>query len=66
MGMPNTDVLVGPVNNAAQFARVNGFIERVPSHARVVAGGSPNNLGGYFIAPTVIADLKQRARSSDQ
>jgi betaine-aldehyde dehydrogenase len=59
MGMPNTDVLVGPVNNASQFARVNGFIERVPSHARIVAGGSPNNLGGYFIAPTVIADLKQ-------
>jgi betaine-aldehyde dehydrogenase len=59
MGMPNTDVLVGPVNNAAQFARVNGFIERVPSHARVVAGGTPNTLGGYFIAPTVIADLKQ-------
>jgi betaine-aldehyde dehydrogenase len=59
MGMPETDVLVGPVNNASQFARVNGFIERVPSHARIVAGGSPNKLGGYFIAPTVIADLKQ-------
>jgi betaine-aldehyde dehydrogenase len=59
MGMPNTDVLVGPVNNAAQFARVNGFIERTPGHARVVAGGSANDLGGYFITPTVIADLKQ-------
>ena len=59
MGMPDTDVLVGPVNNAAQYARVNGFIERVPSHARVVAGASANTLGGYFIAPTVIADLKQ-------
>ena len=59
MGMPDADVLVGPVNNASQFARVNGFIERVPSHARIVAGGSPNTLGGYFIAPTVIADLKQ-------
>ena len=59
MGMPDTDVLVGPVNNAAQYARVNGFIERVPSHARVVAGASANSLGGYFIAPTVIADLKQ-------
>ena len=59
MGMSDTDVLVGPVNNASQFARVNGFIERVPSHARIVAGGSPNTLGGYFIAPTVIADLKQ-------
>ena len=59
MGMPDTDVLVGPVNNAAQYARVNGFIERVPSHARVVAGATANSLGGYFIAPTVIADLKQ-------
>ena len=59
MGMPDTDVLVGPVNNAAQYARVNGFIERVPSHARVVAGASANTLGGYFIAPTVVADLKQ-------
>ena len=59
MGMPDTDVLVGPVNNAAQYARVNGFIERVPAHARVVAGASANTLGGYFIAPTVIADLKQ-------
>ena len=59
MGMPDTDVLVGPVNNASQFARVNGFIERTPSHARVVAGGTTNTLGGYFITPTVIADLKQ-------
>jgi betaine-aldehyde dehydrogenase len=59
MGMPDTDVLVGPVNNAAQYARVNGFIERVPSHARIVAGATANTLGGYFIAPTVIADLKQ-------
>jgi betaine-aldehyde dehydrogenase len=59
MGMPDTDVLVGPVNNAAQYARVNGYIERTPSHARIVAGATANTLGGYFIAPTVIADLKQ-------
>ena len=59
IGMPDTDVLVGPVNNAAQFERVKGFLDRVPSHARVVAGASANTLGGYFIAPTVIADLKQ-------
>jgi len=59
MGMPHEDVLVGPVNNANQYERVNGFISRVPSHARVVAGGKPSGLPGYFIAPTVIADLKQ-------
>ena len=59
MGMPSEDVLVGPVNNKNQFDRVSGFITRVPSHARVVAGGAPTGLAGYFITPTVIADLKQ-------
>ena len=59
MGMPHEDVIVGPVNNASQFERVNSFIARTPSHARIVAGGKPNDLPGYFIAPTVIADLKQ-------
>ncbi|CAN2209725.1 PutA NAD-dependent aldehyde dehydrogenases [Candidatus Nanopelagicaceae bacterium] len=59
MGMPSEDVLVGPVNNKSQFERVSGFISRTPSHARIVAGGAPTNKPGYFIAPTVIADLKQ-------
>jgi betaine-aldehyde dehydrogenase len=59
MGMPDEDVIVGPVNNASQFERVNGFISRTPSHARIVAGGAPTNRPGYFVAPTVIADLKQ-------
>jgi betaine-aldehyde dehydrogenase len=58
-GMPDEDVVVGPVNNASQFERVNGFIARTPSHARIVAGGQPTNRPGYFVAPTVIADLKQ-------
>ena len=59
MGAPDEDVLVGPVNNASQFERVNGFISRTPSHARIVAGGKPTNRAGYFVEPTVIADLKQ-------
>jgi betaine-aldehyde dehydrogenase len=59
VGNPDEDVLVGPVNNAAQFARVKGFFDRVPSHAHIVAGGRALDREGYFIAPTVIADLKQ-------
>ena len=49
----------GPINNAAQLARVAGMVERTPSHARVVTGGEQVQSNGYFYAPTVIADLKQ-------
>ena len=65
VGMPNEDVIVGPVNNAAQFERVKGFLDRVPSHARVVAGGSALDRAGYFIAPTVIADFVSRMSTSN-
>ena len=59
VGMPDEDVLVGPVNNANQLARVQGFLDRVPSHARVTAGGSKIDRPGYFWNPTIVADLKQ-------
>jgi betaine-aldehyde dehydrogenase len=59
VGMPDEDVLVGPVNNANQLARVQGFLDRVPAHARVTAGGTAIKRPGYFWNPTVVADLKQ-------
>lgn len=58
-GAPTDDVLYGALNNANQLARVNGFIERAPKHARVVAGGNKIGNNGYFFEPTVVADLKQ-------
>ncbi len=59
VGMPTEDVLVGPVNNANQLARVQGFLDRTPAHARVTAGGKKVDRPGYFWTPTVVADLKQ-------
>ncbi|MBU3646236.1 MAG: gamma-aminobutyraldehyde dehydrogenase [Candidatus Nanopelagicaceae bacterium] len=59
VGMPTEDVLVGPVNNANQLARVKGFLDRTPAHARVTAGGSAIDRPGYFWSPTVVADLRQ-------
>ncbi|MGA1352693.1 MAG: aldehyde dehydrogenase family protein, partial [Ilumatobacteraceae bacterium] len=58
-GAPNDDVLYGALNNANQLARVNGFIEKAPKHARVVAGGNKIGNDGYFFEPTVVAALKQ-------
>jgi betaine-aldehyde dehydrogenase len=58
-GAPDEDVLFGPVNNANQLARVTGFLERVPSHASIVAGGSQVDRPGFFHEATVVAGLKQ-------
>ena len=58
-GQPKDDVLYGALNNANQLARVSGFVERAPKHARVVAGGNKIGNDGYFFEPTVVADLKQ-------
>ena len=41
------------------MARLQGFIDRAPSHASIVAGGKKVERAGYFWSPTVVADLKQ-------
>jgi betaine-aldehyde dehydrogenase len=55
------DALFGPVNNPAQLERVAGFIDRLPDHANLAAGGRRrDDLGaGYFYAPTVVSGLRQ-------
>lgn len=60
IGAPdNDDALFGPVNNENQFGRVTGLLSRTPAHATIVAGGERVGDVGYFIAPTVVADLRQ-------
>ena len=58
-GAPTEDVLYGPVNNANQLGRIKGFIERIPSHAQIAAGGTAVDRPGYFFNPTVVAGLRQ-------
>ncbi|MCG7417037.1 MULTISPECIES: aminobutyraldehyde dehydrogenase [Microbacterium] len=49
----------GPVNNSDQLARVRGFIDRLPTHARVVTGGTRVGDTGCFFAPTIVTGLRQ-------
>ncbi|WP_329462756.1 gamma-aminobutyraldehyde dehydrogenase [Streptomyces sp. NBC_01431] len=59
-GRPDdADVLYGPLNNANQLKQVTGFIDRLPAHAKVEAGGHRVGEQGYFYAPTVVSGLKQ-------
>ncbi|MCY9783570.1 aminobutyraldehyde dehydrogenase [Nocardiopsis sp. EMB25] len=48
----------GPLNNADQFARVTGLLERLPEHAVVETGGHRVGAAGFFLAPTVVSGLR--------
>ena len=59
-GMPDDpSVAFGPVNNAAQLARVMGVLDRLPDHAEVVVGGHRVGTSGYFHAATLVDGLHQ-------
>ncbi|PSK90477.1 betaine-aldehyde dehydrogenase [Murinocardiopsis flavida] len=59
-GPPGDDgAAYGPLNNVAQFGRVAGFVDRLPGHADVLAGGRRARDRGYFYEPTVVGGLRQ-------
>jgi betaine-aldehyde dehydrogenase len=53
------DVLYGPLNNSGQFDRVSGFVDRLPDHATLNAGGARVGERGFFYSPTVVSGLRQ-------
>ena len=58
-GLDVEDAYFGPLNNANQLARVQGFFERMPDHAKILTGGHRVGDRGYFFAPTVVDGLRQ-------
>jgi betaine-aldehyde dehydrogenase len=62
VGLPDDeDALLGPVNSANQLSRVTGFLDRLPHHASITAGGGRiGALGeGFYLEPTVVSGLNQ-------
>jgi len=53
------DVDMGPVISQEQRERVLGFLERLPAHATVVTGGESVGDRGFFVKPTIVADVNQ-------
>jgi betaine-aldehyde dehydrogenase len=59
-GSPDeTAAAFGPLNNADQFARVAGFVDRAPGHAVVQVGGAALDRPGFFYPATVVSGLRQ-------
>jgi acyl-CoA reductase-like NAD-dependent aldehyde dehydrogenase len=54
---------VGPLSSAAQLETVSGYLELAEREAaRFLAGGGRPGNGGYFVEPTVLADLPATSR----
>ncbi|HLX88418.1 MAG TPA: aldehyde dehydrogenase family protein, partial [Acidimicrobiales bacterium] len=54
--------LMGPLVSAKQRDRVLGYIEKGKAEARLVVGGSaPSDRKGYFVQPTLFADVDPKA-----
>ena len=54
-------VNVGPVINDRARRSILGYIEKGLKEGRLVAGGGPAPGAGYFIEPTIIADVESTA-----
>jgi betaine-aldehyde dehydrogenase len=55
----SADTTLGPLNSARQRERVEGFLNRKPSHAEIATGGHEPDGPGFFLEPTVVAGLHQ-------
>ncbi|WP_075979875.1 L-glutamate gamma-semialdehyde dehydrogenase [Bacillus massilinigeriensis] len=56
------NISVGPVNDKAAFDKIMSYIEIGKQEGRIVAGGEGDSSKGFFIQPTIIADLSPDAR----
>jgi acyl-CoA reductase-like NAD-dependent aldehyde dehydrogenase len=57
------DTQLGPIQNREQYDRVVGILEETKrSGARILAGGDVPATDGYFIPPTIVADIDEHSR----
>ena len=68
VGDPATNLNMGPVVNAAAMQTIQGYVAVGKKEGRLVVGGNAveTSEGGYYLEPTVIADVKPDARISQE
>lgn len=57
---------VGPVVDAAAYAKITSYIKECGHEGRLVAGGEYDDRQGYYIKPTVFADVQPEARLAQE
>lgn len=57
---------IGPIQNAAQYEKVKGFLDAAMADGTVVAGGAVMERAGYFIQPTIVRDVTDGMKIVDE
>ncbi|MDO5621176.1 MAG: aldehyde dehydrogenase family protein [Paracoccus sp. (in: a-proteobacteria)] len=53
---------IGPLQNKMQYDKVQTFLDDARKDGRIVAGGKVRDGAGYFIEPTIVADIDDNSR----
>jgi 1-pyrroline-5-carboxylate dehydrogenase len=61
---PKTDV--GPVVSGSAYKSIQEYIEVGRKEGRLLSGGEPGPATGYYLRPTVFADIDRKARISQE
>lgn len=59
-------ISLGPVVDAGALQKILDYIAIGKKEGRLVAGGEPGDSAGYFVQPTVFADVPARARIAQE
>jgi len=62
VGLPEQNAPIGPVIDDKAYGKILEYIEIGKGEGRIVAGGGKADGEGYYIQPTVIADVAENAR----
>ncbi|WNS81314.1 L-glutamate gamma-semialdehyde dehydrogenase [Domibacillus sp. DTU_2020_1001157_1_SI_ALB_TIR_016] len=62
VGNPVDNHFVGPVIDQSAYDKIMSYVKIGEEEGRIVAGGSGDNETGYFIQPTIVADVAPNAR----
>ncbi|MFE0507629.1 L-glutamate gamma-semialdehyde dehydrogenase [Peribacillus butanolivorans] len=62
VGNPVENHFMGPVIDQAAFDKIMSYIEIGKEEGRILTGGEGDSSKGYFVQPTIVADVDPQAR----
>lgn len=62
VGNPEENNYMGPIIDKGQFDKIMDYIEIGKGEGKLVTGGEGDDSTGYYIQPTIFADLDENAR----